>query len=888
MKKLLSIFLAACLCLGALSAAAAGYTDVQDSSFGEAISVLTKLCVVAGDGDGTFRPEDPISRSEFTACVIRILGLENVARSLPGEQLFSDVPEDRWDIGYVTLACHLSLVQGNGDGTFEGESTVTLAQASKILVSALGYGLAAEEGGGYPAGYLLQGQRHSLLLGLGTAGAETPLTRGQTAQMLYNALEEPVLELDSNGNILKEGQTFLSDRLGVEKKYGVVTANAFTSLYEADWSAKEGQIQIENRDGDTLTYEADLLEGVALLGQQVDYYCYRDKQSEEQEILWIKAREGSQNIVEIPGADVEPGSTLTAFQYIQNNRLRSLRIAADASVIYNYVYCPREAVTALKPEMGSLRLIDRDRDGAYDVVCIFDYQGFVVDAVKPDAATPHISVRKNAQNQFSVPAVDDGTERTLIIRDGARAELEDLESGDIICVAQSKSPERKVILTGGAQVSGTVSKLREDSGENYITVDGTEYRVSSMLSTVPQAGDEGVFYTAMDSVVYADCHELAGENYAYLLDCARDGGAFQSGYLLKCLTKEGRIVTYDAADRIRVAVGVNDPVTYISGSDAFDKFMSQNKKELVILSTNASGQVSRLTFPADNTLIQDYRGYTEDVFTKDKSGKMYYRSIEPPTLGGEYMLTKDTLVFDVKSLTPGGEPVEEEDYYAGDYSVFGNDRSYIVDIYDSSPNLKAAAVVIREDVSTEEIVPYNSPCFLVEGLERGIDQDGLETILLSGLYEGERISVPLEDELVEDVETDKKLVDVMEQGAVIQIKKNMRQELEAARILYLPSDDSFKRELVWSGSGSKVDLYTTYGMVRYLESDVLSISTDGGVTAKPFAVGNAKIYRVDSRRDQIGPAELDDITAARSDLEGASCVFLRTYRNAIGEIIIFD
>lgn len=169
MKKLLSIFLAACLCFGALSAAAAGYTDVQDSSFGEAISVLTKLCVVTGDGDGTFRPEDPISRSEFTACVIRILGLENVARSLPGERLFSDVPEDRWDIGYVTLAYHLSLVQGNGDGTFEGESTVTLAQASKILVSALGYGPAAEEGGGYPAGYLLQGQRHSLLLGLGTA-----------------------------------------------------------------------------------------------------------------------------------------------------------------------------------------------------------------------------------------------------------------------------------------------------------------------------------------------------------------------------------------------------------------------------------------------------------------------------------------------------------------------------------------------------------------------------------------------------------------------------------------------------------------------------------------------------------------------------------------------
>ena len=48
----------------------------------------------------------------------------------------------------------LSMLQGNGDGSFSPEEETTAEQAIKILVCALGYEPMAEEKGGYPTGYL--------------------------------------------------------------------------------------------------------------------------------------------------------------------------------------------------------------------------------------------------------------------------------------------------------------------------------------------------------------------------------------------------------------------------------------------------------------------------------------------------------------------------------------------------------------------------------------------------------------------------------------------------------------------------------------------------------------------------------------------------------------
>ena len=86
----------------------------------------------------------------------------------------------------------MGLVQGNGVN-FEPEREMTFAETVKMLVCALGYKVAAESAGGYPAGYISVAAGHGLLAGY-SAGGGNAITNAQLSRLLYRALEVPVVQ----------------------------------------------------------------------------------------------------------------------------------------------------------------------------------------------------------------------------------------------------------------------------------------------------------------------------------------------------------------------------------------------------------------------------------------------------------------------------------------------------------------------------------------------------------------------------------------------------------------------------------------------------------------------------------------------------------------------
>ena len=67
------------------------FTDVsEDAWYVEQVGVLASLGIIQGDGDGTFRPGDTISRAEFATMAAKFENLEE------GSVSFSDVPESHW------------------------------------------------------------------------------------------------------------------------------------------------------------------------------------------------------------------------------------------------------------------------------------------------------------------------------------------------------------------------------------------------------------------------------------------------------------------------------------------------------------------------------------------------------------------------------------------------------------------------------------------------------------------------------------------------------------------------------------------------------------------------------------------------------------------------
>lgn len=99
-----------------------------------AVSTLANVGAITGCGDGTFQPSKAISRAEFVTILAGIYGV-NTSKGMP----FSDVGHG-WCYDAVATAYANGWVSGYTDGTFRPDQTITRAEAVVILNSVLGRG----------------------------------------------------------------------------------------------------------------------------------------------------------------------------------------------------------------------------------------------------------------------------------------------------------------------------------------------------------------------------------------------------------------------------------------------------------------------------------------------------------------------------------------------------------------------------------------------------------------------------------------------------------------------------------------------------------------------------------------------------------------------------
>lgn len=107
----------------------ADFSDVDDSMwFAKYIGYMQQFNVINGYEDGTFRPNNPITRAEFVTIACRFV--KNMSSST---SKFSDVASEYWAYPYVSFAAANSWVTGYENGTFRPENTITRAEAVVIV-----------------------------------------------------------------------------------------------------------------------------------------------------------------------------------------------------------------------------------------------------------------------------------------------------------------------------------------------------------------------------------------------------------------------------------------------------------------------------------------------------------------------------------------------------------------------------------------------------------------------------------------------------------------------------------------------------------------------------------------------------------------------------------
>ncbi len=92
--------------------------------------------VTSGYGDGSFKPNANVNRAEAVKMLILAAQFVPAASS-GTTLSFSDVKSTDWFAAYVATAADHEIVRGYPDGTFHPDQPITRAEAAKIIVSAM-------------------------------------------------------------------------------------------------------------------------------------------------------------------------------------------------------------------------------------------------------------------------------------------------------------------------------------------------------------------------------------------------------------------------------------------------------------------------------------------------------------------------------------------------------------------------------------------------------------------------------------------------------------------------------------------------------------------------------------------------------------------------------
>ncbi len=133
----MAVFLVRALGEQPSASTAVRFSDVaSDTRHAGYMTRLAELGITSGFSDGTFRPDESVTRAQMASFLVSALG--NLNPGNPNTASFSDVSTDNSHAGAIAGLAAGGVTSGYGDGTFRPGEPVTRAQMASFLAKALG------------------------------------------------------------------------------------------------------------------------------------------------------------------------------------------------------------------------------------------------------------------------------------------------------------------------------------------------------------------------------------------------------------------------------------------------------------------------------------------------------------------------------------------------------------------------------------------------------------------------------------------------------------------------------------------------------------------------------------------------------------------------------
>ena len=564
LKRALSLALAfvmviSMMVVGVSAVSVDDFSDGADVVNKEAVSVLATLNVINGKDDGSYDPTGVVTRAEMAKmiCVILNGGKDPVL----GETLNNTYTDtaNHWAKSYIEYCTTLGIVAGKGDGTFDPNGNVTVAEAGKMVLVALGYNAGVEgyTGANWQINTDVRANALGLYEDLSYTVTSADLTRDNAAQLLYNALDvrmvtySYVITGTADNAITTKPQlndtekgTLLWEMFRAVKVEGVAIANEFSNLEgnkeDTDRAPKgvnvgtaldanRTRVVVSNDDEQSIftgTVTFPTTTGENVLGKAVWMYVKPANNSNDP----LKATVIGSVFVDESNNVITDASGDKAADVADDN---NLDINADTKYAYNY-----GAMSSTAPAKdgwaGVVKtIVDTDGDGYVDYVLYKEMRlgkvtlkndaddGQLVVGVTGNGSTKGNYIADDKDDVMGFENVEkDNFVLTAFIGGKLHVQLAETMTGTIEAYKQTEVKDANGSVTGYRNTNFTVS------GENYTVSRVDTYTGTELTAAVTEVdktilSSEATFYLDENGylVAYGEVDEAAYK-YAYVWGAA--------------------------------------------------------------------------------------------------------------------------------------------------------------------------------------------------------------------------------------------------------------------------------------------------------------------------------------------------------------------------------
>lgn len=584
-----------------------------DSAYERASEVLSSLGIIESTD---VNPQKTVTRSDFAGYLLDYMGVEypeseaeeessaiaadewawNVdfveKQSTPTE--FSDVTAEHRNWNKIKTAVTYGVMSGYEDGSFHPDDYMTNGEMYTILVNSLGMGVFSK--GEYPNGYMGVAVSEGISKNVKNMVADEGVTYRDMVIAMYNALFTQVYEVSLNGETTRSESIFLNYAHKIYEGEGIVKSNGISTL-DTNENVLGGYYKIGDEvyscKGNYTSY----------LGYRVMFY-YKETKLENEIVFMYPDAKNKQLIVDAEDIiDYEKPNLI----YYNGDRKEKEYLGAETYIVYNGKALLDYSTDDLKIKEGSIKFIDNDNDGKYEVAVIDSVETVYVNAVDNIEQTIY------AIGTDAVTVSFKEADFSVYDKQGILRDFEAINKNSVLTLRRTLSTQGRPyinIIISNDTVTGKVTGI--NLRDEIITIDGTAYELSTMFdgSEIKTNAEYTFSLTADGKLAYAKAGSAL--KYGYLIDIYTDKSGDEY-YAKMFAIDENEVKDYTLGERVNLN-GKGIKTSSAAASSALSQG-GETTAQLVRFASNDNGNITKLlTLGADDELFAelnaDYSGKT--------------------------------------------------------------------------------------------------------------------------------------------------------------------------------------------------------------------------------------------------------------------------------------